>query len=231
MTLATNLICSASFRCEIFFKIALGTMLLCCRVKICWENTLLKHQTVRSNHQGVQSVLKNFTNFPRKNLCWSLFLINPEGLQLYPKEIQHRCFPVKFAIFLKTPKFLKLQQHNLFISYWMDLVLPSTPIIHVINLLLNNVTCIYFSVSFYTTGFIDNTIREKKQVACINHMHLHLPIWGIPRLTFSSKLNKLIYWNLVDCRWCWCWFEGLALGLILWEDFLEEENSVQHPER
>ena len=142
MTLATNLVSSASFRCEMFFKIALGTMLFCCWVKICWQNTLLKHQTVRSNHQGVQSVLKNFTNFARKNLCWSLFLINPEGLQFYSKVIQHRCFPVKFAIFLKTPKFLKLQQHNLFISYWMDLVLPSTPIIHVINLLLNNVTCI-----------------------------------------------------------------------------------------
>ena len=69
MALATNLVSSASFRCEIFFKIALGTMLFCCRVKICRENTLLKHQTVRSNHQGAWSVLKNFTNFTRKNLC------------------------------------------------------------------------------------------------------------------------------------------------------------------
>ena len=36
-------------------------------------------------------VLKNFANFARKHLCWSLF---------WP---QHRCFPVRFEKFLRTP--------------------------------------------------------------------------------------------------------------------------------
>ena len=50
-------------------------------------------------------ILKSFTNFTGKHLCWSLFLKNlqAEGLQLHIKRIQHRCFPVKFAKFLRTP--------------------------------------------------------------------------------------------------------------------------------
>ena len=35
-------------------------------------------------------VLKNFANFTRKHLCWSLF---------FDKRLQHRCFLVKFAKF------------------------------------------------------------------------------------------------------------------------------------
>ena len=49
-------------------------------------------------------VLKRFANFTGKHLCWSLFLKNlqAEGLQLHKKRLQHRCFPVKFAKFLRT---------------------------------------------------------------------------------------------------------------------------------
>ena len=41
-----------------------------------------------------KSVLKNFTG---KNLCWSLFLIKLLA------RLQHRCFPMKFKKFLRTP--------------------------------------------------------------------------------------------------------------------------------
>ena len=56
-------------------------------------------------------VLKNFANFTTgKYLCWSLFLIKlqawrPAGMKtcnFIIKKLQHRCFPVKFAKFLRT---------------------------------------------------------------------------------------------------------------------------------
>ena len=50
-------------------------------------------------------VLNSFANFTGKHLCWSFFLKNlqAEGLQLDKKRLQNRCFPVKFAKFLRTP--------------------------------------------------------------------------------------------------------------------------------
>ena len=42
-------------------------------------------------------VLKNFAIFTWKHLCWRLL-----GLQLIKRSFQHRCFPVKFAKFLRA---------------------------------------------------------------------------------------------------------------------------------
>ena len=40
----------------------------------------------------------------RKHLYWTLFKkVRVEGLQLHKKRLQHMCFPVKFAKFLRTP--------------------------------------------------------------------------------------------------------------------------------
>ena len=53
-------------------------------------------------------VLKNLANFTGKHLCWSLFFNKVAGLRpatLLKKRLQHRCFPVKFAKFLRTPFF------------------------------------------------------------------------------------------------------------------------------
>ena len=49
-----------------------------------------------------KGVLKNFTKFTGKHLCQSLF----SGLMpaaLLKERPWHRCFPVNFATFLKTP--------------------------------------------------------------------------------------------------------------------------------
>ena len=49
-------------------------------------------------------VLKNFGTFTRKYLCWSLLLIKLQAWRtIIKKKLQRRCFPVKFAKFLKTP--------------------------------------------------------------------------------------------------------------------------------
>ena len=60
--------------------------------------TLFTQCQTRRSHQRCsvkKGVLKNFKNSTGKRLCWSLFLIK---LQAF------RCFPVKFAKFLRTSK-------------------------------------------------------------------------------------------------------------------------------
>ena len=48
---------------------------------------------------------KNFANFTGKPLCWSLFLksCRVEAWNIIKKRLQRKCFPVKFAKFLRTP--------------------------------------------------------------------------------------------------------------------------------
>ena len=51
------------------------------------------------------SVSKNFANFTGKHLGRSLFFNKVAGLKacnFMKKRLQHRCFPVKFAKFLRT---------------------------------------------------------------------------------------------------------------------------------
>ena len=53
-----------------------------------------------------KGVLRNFTNFTGKHRCQSLFFNKVAGLRpatLSKKRFWHRCFPVKFAKFLRTP--------------------------------------------------------------------------------------------------------------------------------
>ena len=60
-------------------------------------------------------VFKNFTNFRGKYLYWSLFLVKLQAWfaatllkrDSYSSVLQHRCFPVKFAKFLKIPSFYR----------------------------------------------------------------------------------------------------------------------------
>ena len=45
-----------------------------------------------------KGVFKNFANFTGKHLCWSLL----QACNFIKKRLQHWCFPVKFAKFLRT---------------------------------------------------------------------------------------------------------------------------------
>ena len=52
---------------------------------------------------------KNFAKFTGERLCWSLFFNKVADFQpatLFKKKLQHRCYPVNFAKFLRT-SFLK----------------------------------------------------------------------------------------------------------------------------
>ena len=53
-----------------------------------------------------KGVLRNFAKFTGKHLCQSLFLNKVEGLRpstFLKKRLRHRCFPVNFPKFLRTP--------------------------------------------------------------------------------------------------------------------------------
>ena len=53
-----------------------------------------------------KSVLRNFTKFTEKHLCQNLFFNKVTGLRpaiLLKKRLWHRCFPMNFAKFLRTP--------------------------------------------------------------------------------------------------------------------------------
>ena len=58
----------------------------------------------RHFHSSINHIVKSFANFTEKHLCWSPFLKDlwAEGLQLHKQRLQHSCFAVKFAKFLKA---------------------------------------------------------------------------------------------------------------------------------
>ena len=49
-------------------------------------------------------VLKNFTNFTGKHLCWNLFLIKlqAEAFNFIKNIFHHRCFPVNFGKLVRS---------------------------------------------------------------------------------------------------------------------------------
>ena len=63
----------------------------------------------RSSHQRCsvrKCVLRNLAKFTRKHLCHSLFFNEVAGLRpatSLKKRLWHRCFPLNFAKFLRTP--------------------------------------------------------------------------------------------------------------------------------
>ena len=67
---------------------------------------------LRSSQQRCckKGVLKNFAKFTRKQLCQSLFSNKVAGLRpstLLKKRLWHRCFPVNFEKFLRTPTYIE----------------------------------------------------------------------------------------------------------------------------
>ena len=64
---------------------------------------------LRSSHRRCsvkKGVLRNFAKFTGKHLCQRLFFNKVAGLRpatLLKKSLWHRCFPVNFAKFLRTP--------------------------------------------------------------------------------------------------------------------------------
>ena len=57
----------------------------------------VKKVFLKISHEN--NIAKYFTG---KHLCWGLFLIKLQACNFIKKRLQHRCFLVKYAIFLRT---------------------------------------------------------------------------------------------------------------------------------
>ena len=86
------------------------------------KELLLKlKSSFRSSHQRCsvkKSVLRNFEKSTGKHLCQSLFLVKLQARSatLLKKRLWHRCFPVNFAKFLRTP-FLRNTSGRLLLQF------------------------------------------------------------------------------------------------------------------
>ena len=94
-------------------------------------------------------VLKNYANFTGKHLCQSILFKKVASLQtcnFIRKRLQQRCFPVKFAKFLRTPF---LTKH----LWWL---LP--------NFSLTNSTAFWFLHYFMLQRFFSKLVYTWKEI-------------------------------------------------------------------
>ena len=82
-----------------------------CKRSLCnpFYDRMTKIFSIRSSHQRcsiIKGVLRNFARFTGKHLCQDLFFDKVSGLwpaTLLKRRLWHRCFPVNFTKFLRTP--------------------------------------------------------------------------------------------------------------------------------
>ena len=70
------------------------------------KGLLLLFKQQKQPPEAEKDVLEKFARFIGKHLCSSLFFNKVVGLRpvtLLKKKLQHRCFPMNFAKFLKAP--------------------------------------------------------------------------------------------------------------------------------
>ena len=73
---------------------------------VCFYELLDRGRTSRQEVSCEKSVLRNLAKLIGKPLCQSLYFNKIAGLRpstLLKERLQHRCFPVNFAKFLRTP--------------------------------------------------------------------------------------------------------------------------------
>ena len=138
-------------------------------------------------------VLENFTIFKTPKLE-SLFNKNA-GLKtcnLIKKSLQHRCFSVKFAKFLRTPYFTEhIRWVPLKISLWTLSLLHSRMMNGVIayGVILWRVFCFFLFLSFFVSFSVDSTTFW---------------IWGKFVSTYINKVLELFLGSLVEFQWVNC---------------------------
>ena len=95
-----------------------------CHISKNSENWNGQREKIRSSRPKVfckKCVLRIFTKFTGKHLCQSLFLIKLQALGKNETQV-HRCFPVNFAKFPrtppKTPPVVASEKMNLWVMSW-----------------------------------------------------------------------------------------------------------------
>ena len=141
--------------------------------------------------------VKNFANFGRKHLCWSLFLI-----KFIKKRLLHKCFLVKFASFFRTPFFtehlrwLLLKQTEkcqiVRISCQVSAYSNnfSIPVDTRRRIDVETTSCVYWDVVFSCrfNGTIMAVIKAKQEICCSI-------FWIFP---------KGYHRGFQDFPWLWC---------------------------
>ena len=86
-------------------------------IYLCFLRACLQKQPFAAVFQN--RCFKNFAIFTGKLLCWSLFLIKLQSWRpaFIKKTLQHMCFPVNIAEFLRTA-LLKNKSAGCFCVYW-----------------------------------------------------------------------------------------------------------------
>ena len=132
----------------------------------------------------------NSSNFTGKHLCWSLFLIKLQAClkacNFIKTTLQLKCFPVKFAKFLRTP-FLQITSggwicifhswNNFEYGFWRKIQdLCSSVCLSPIEIFTDSVTCRTFSKIFLSNNFISYSSF------CVNiffkYLLLFVPVFG-----------------------------------------------------
>ena len=96
---------------QCYLQLFIGSKLFCEEVE--GHQTDVEYLPFRSSRPGVfckKGVLRKFAKITGKHLCQSLFFNKVVGLRLatlLKKRLWHRCFPVNFAKFLRTPFFIE----------------------------------------------------------------------------------------------------------------------------
>ena len=160
-----------------------------------------KHEIIcfmfRSSHQMCSieiGVLKNFTKFTGKHLCQSLFLNKVAGLRpatLLKKRLWHRCFPVNFAKFLRTP-FLQNTSGRLLLyvsQYFFSIRTLWEREVHPRRFKKSSAGLqnLMFRKCYFQTGKITNP--------CNHHGHLHPAITSTARYRLGLSLIINVTWS------------------------------------
>ena len=133
-----------------------------------------------------KGVLKKFTKFIGKHLCQSLFFNKVAGLRpasLSKKTLWHRCFPLNFVKFLRTP-FLQNTSEELLLNLSRRILM----LIIVVCLLLFSLLFQSF-LKVFTDLFLDRECRglsKKKKKKKINFRL-------IIRITIFMSMNKKLF--------------------------------------
>ena len=120
---------------------------------VIFTHNFSKYSKCRSSRPEVfyrNGVLRNFAKFTEKHLCQSFFF--NKVATLLKKRIWHRCFPVNFAKFLRTPFFTE-------ILWWLLLNWMKKLAVRHNNSIVNTMSFFFKIPHFYLNNFMYFCVR------------------------------------------------------------------------
>ena len=161
------------------------------KMAINWELRDFQKQPLKVFYK--KAVLKNFAIFTVKHLRWSLLFAGCLQHNFIKKRLQHRCFPVNIAKYLRTPFLKKICERLL-----LDWSFPEGPLQdffqkHHIDSLETTHTFILFNSFFTNIHILSGTARYN---LCGNSLpanvkcRYHFRQWIFPFSFFSYIVSR-----------------------------------------